>query len=96
MLALERRPVEARARTMFIQVREQAFQQLCANFRDVVPGLTDDEVHQLVTYAMAGADGLFIAKEIGGDAVDIPALAELHGRAIYDAARRLVRRRTPR
>jgi hypothetical protein len=48
-------------------------------------------VHQLATYAMAGADGLFIAKEIGGDAVDLLALFELHGRSLYDIARRLLR-----
>ena len=27
--------------------------------------------HQVATYAIAGADGLFIAKEIGGDSVDL-------------------------
>jgi AcrR family transcriptional regulator len=96
MLALERRPVEPRARTMFIQVRAEAYQQLIANFRDVMPGLSDDEVRQLATYAMAGADGLFIAKEIGGDAVDLVALFELHGRAIYDAARRFLRKKSGR
>src|ERR1700740_3495638 len=76
MLALERRPVEPRARTMFLEVRGQAFQQLIANFRDVMPALTDAEVHQLAIYAMAGADGLFIAKEIGGDTIDLVALFE--------------------
>ncbi len=55
-----------------------------------MPELTDAEVRQLATYAMAGADGLFIAKEIGGDSVDLLALFELHGRAIYDTARRMV------
>jgi AcrR family transcriptional regulator len=90
MLALERRPVEARARTMFIRVRARAFDQLLANFSDVMPQLTHADVHQLATYAMAGADGLFIAKEIGGDAVDLIALFEMHGRAIYDTAHRLV------
>ncbi len=90
MLALERRPVEARARTMFIQVRAKAFDQLVANFAGVMPELSDADVHQLATYAMAGADGLFIANEIGGDTVDLVALFELHGRAIYDTARRLV------
>ena len=39
---------------------------------------------------MAGADGLFIAKEIGGDAVDLIALFELHARALYDTALRLI------
>jgi hypothetical protein len=90
MLALERRPVEARARTMFLQVRARAFDQLVANFSDVMPELAEAEVHQLATYAMAGADGLFIAKEIGGDAVDLLALFEMHGRSLNDTARRLV------
>jgi AcrR family transcriptional regulator len=94
MLALERRPEEPRARTMFIQVRHQAYQQLTDNFREIMPGLTDADVRQLATYTMAGADGLFIAKEIGGDAIDLVSLFELHGRAIYDIARRLVDERT--
>ena len=96
MLALERRPVEPRARTMFIGVRARAFDQLLDNFADVMPDLTDAEVHQLATYAMAGADGLFIAKEIGGDSVDLLALFELHGRSLYDTARRLVREKGKR
>ena len=91
MLALERRPAEPRAKTMFIRVRAQAFDQLVANFAVVMPELSDAEVHSLATYAMAGADGLFIAKEIGGDTVDLLALFELHGRAIHDTARRLMR-----
>jgi AcrR family transcriptional regulator len=90
MLALERRPEEPRARTMFIQVRDQAYQQLTENFRQLMPGLNDADVRQLATYAMAGADGLFIAKEISGDAVDLLALFEMHGRAIYDIAQRLI------
>ncbi|MCV7078665.1 TetR/AcrR family transcriptional regulator [Mycobacterium szulgai] len=90
MLALERRPTEPRARRMFLQVRTQAFEQLKRNFSEFVPGLTDSQVHQLASYAMAGGDGLFIAKEIGGDAVDLIALFELHGRALYDMARRFV------
>jgi AcrR family transcriptional regulator len=94
MLALERRPEEPRARTMFIQVRAQAFDQLLEFFADVMPEATDADVHQLATYAMAGADGLFIAKEIGGDAVDLLGLAELHGRALYDTAQRIVKERS--
>jgi len=90
MLALERRPEEPRARTMFIQVRAQAYQQVVENFQQFTPGLSDAAVQQLATYAMAGADGLFIAKEIGGDAVDLLALFEMHGRAIYDIAQRLI------
>lgn len=89
MLALERRPTEPRAKTMFTQVRARAFDQLKETFRAVMPQLTDAHVHQLAAYALAGADGLFIAKELGGDAVDLIALFELHGRAIYELARQL-------
>src|SRR5689334_6284385 len=77
MLALERRPVEPRARAMFIEVRDQAFRILAAGIRELVPGLTHMHVDQVATYAIAGADGLFIAKEIAGDSVDLIALFEL-------------------
>ena len=93
MLGLERRPSEPRARTMFLQVRAQAYGQLVENFREAAPGLTEAEARQLATYAMAGADGLFIAKEVGGDTVDLIALFELHGRAVYDAAQRMSKER---
>jgi AcrR family transcriptional regulator len=92
MLALERRPVEPRARAMFLQARAQAYHELAQNFREFLPDLTDADVHQLATYALAGADGLFIAKEIGGDAIDLVTLFELHGRAIYDTALRLLQK----
>jgi AcrR family transcriptional regulator len=86
MLALERRPVEPRARAMFIDVRAQAYQELASGIRDVTPGLTDAQIHQLATYALAGADGLFITKEIGGDAINLIELFELHLRAVYAIA----------
>ncbi|AXN43352.1 HTH-type transcriptional regulator AcrR [Mycobacterium marinum] len=90
MLALERRPAEPRARTMFLEVRAQAFGQLIGNFGRFMPGLTEAQIYQLATYAMAGADGLFIAKEIDGDAVNLIEMFELHGRALYDMARRFI------
>jgi AcrR family transcriptional regulator len=90
MLALERRPVEPRARAMFIQTRAQTCDQLTETMRGFAPDLTQAQVNLLITYAMAGADGLFIAKEIGGDAVDLIALFELHARALYDTAMRLI------
>jgi len=90
MLALERRPVEPRARAMFIQTRARAYSELTNALHELTPGLTDAQMDQLVTYAIAGADGLFIAKEIGGDAVDLLALFEMHARALYDSAVRLI------
>ena len=90
MLALERRPVEPRARAMFVAVRAQAFDMLGTAIRELTPGLTDAQIHQLVSYAIAGADGAFLAKEIGGDSVDLPALFETHVAAVYDTAVRMV------
>lgn len=90
MLALERRPIEPRARAMFIQVRDQAFDAMSRSLRDLAPSLTDEQVHQLATYGIAGADGLFIAKEIGGDSVDLTAMFEIHGKALYDTALRMI------
>ena len=89
MLALERRPVEPRARQMFLRIREQAIGVLGRAFVEIVDGLSDEAARQLAVYAIAGADGLFIAKEIGGDGVDLMALFALHGEAIYDAAVRM-------
>jgi AcrR family transcriptional regulator len=90
MLALERRPVEPRARAMFLQARAQTHDELAKTVRGLTPGLGDAQIGQLVTYAIAGADGLFIAKEIGGDAVDLLELFELHAQALFDTALRLV------
>ncbi|MGU3586397.1 TetR/AcrR family transcriptional regulator [Rhodococcus sp. C26F] len=95
MLTLERRPVEPSARTMFLQVREQARRQLVDAARTLFSDapefsdVPDDAVELLATYAMAAADGLFIAKEIGGDSIDLLALFELHAHSLYDAAQRL-------
>lgn len=90
MLALERRPVEPRAREMFLQARTQAYDEMTNTVRRLTPELTDAQIHQLVTYGIAGADGLFIAKELGGDSVDLVGLFELHARALYDSALRLI------
>ena len=90
MLALERRPVEARARAMFLQARAQAYGQLIDVIGELTPDLTDAQTHQLATYALAGADGLFIAKEIGGDSIDLVALFEMHARVLYDTTLRMI------
>jgi AcrR family transcriptional regulator len=89
MLALERRPVEPRARAMFLTVRDETLVALRRMFEDLAPGLTGDQIDMLATYAIAGADGLFLAGELGGERVDLPALFAVHGRALYDTARRL-------
>ncbi len=90
MLSLERRPVEPRARAMFLESRTRTYNQLAETMRGFTPDLTAAQIHQLVTYAIAGADGLFIAKEIGGDAVDLLELFQLHAWALYDSAVRML------
>ncbi|OBI47519.1 TetR/AcrR family transcriptional regulator [Mycobacterium sp. E796] len=90
MLALERRPVEPRAREMFLEVRDRAFHRFEAIVRDLAPELDDEGVRLLTTYAIAGADGLFIAKEVGGDSVDFLKLFDLHVRLVFQAAAKLM------
>jgi AcrR family transcriptional regulator len=90
MLALERRPIEPRAREMFLQVRADAFRRFSEIVRDIAPELDDEGVRLITTYALAGADGLFIAKEVGGDSVDLIKLFDLHARLVFDAAVKLL------
>jgi len=94
MLALEHRPVEPRARVIFMQVREQAVEQLRRHLRELVPELSEANVHQLAAYAIAGADGLFIAKEIGGDSVDLVPMFALHGQALHGMASQMIAEKT--
>ena len=95
MLTLEHRPVEPRAREMFLQVRDNAFHRFAQIVRDVAPGLDEENVRLLTTYAIAGADGLFIAKEVGGDSVDLIKLFDLHTRLIFESAVRLLQSGEP-
>lgn len=89
MLALERRPTEPRGRTVFLQVREISRQRISETIRTLFPDLDETAVHTLTTYAVAGADGLFVQREIAGDDVDLVALFELHARLVYEAATRM-------
>ncbi|WP_078288659.1 TetR/AcrR family transcriptional regulator [Mycobacterium sp. D16R24] len=89
MLSLERRPVEPRARSMFLEVRAHAVKNVSSAVADLVPGLTAAQLRQLSTYAVAGADGLFIAKEIDGDALDLVAMFEQHALSLYGLAHRM-------
>ena len=89
MLALERRPVEPRGRTVFLQVRDIARQRIGQVVETLFPDLDVQAVRTLTTYAVAGADGLFVNCEVVGDSTDLVAMFELHARLIYDAAARL-------
>ena len=89
MLSLERRPVEPRAREMFLRVRDDAYRRMSEIIRSFLPDLDETAVAELAIYAISGADGLFIANEIASDSIDLGSLFEMHARAVFDAAMRL-------
>ncbi len=91
MLSLERRPVEPRARAMFLATRDRAAHEIASTIRGFAPQLGESGVRRLTNHALAGADGLFIANQIDGDAIDLPAMFGLHAEMLYDAAMRLSR-----
>jgi AcrR family transcriptional regulator len=89
MLLLERRPEEATARTMFLQVREQANKAIVAAYEALFAGELDARaVRSLATLTMAAADGLFIAHEVD-PTVDLGESLELLAAAILGAAAHL-------
>ncbi|MCC4316243.1 TetR family transcriptional regulator [Streptomyces malaysiensis] len=92
MLALERRPAEPRGRTVFLQVRATTREKIAETIGTLFPELDQDAVHALTTYAIAGADGLFIQREINGEAIDLVAMFELHAQLLYEAATRMAAR----
>jgi AcrR family transcriptional regulator len=90
MLALERRPQEASARRMFLQVREQAYEGIVASFEGFFAGELDAaDLRALATLTMAAADGLFVAHEVDPANVDLDDSFELLAKALLGAARAL-------
>ncbi|MFC8515395.1 TetR family transcriptional regulator [Streptomyces sp. NPDC057257] len=92
MLALERRPVEPRGRTAFLQVREIAGRRVAEVVAELFPDLDETAVRTLTTYAVAGADGLFVHREIHGEDIDLVAMFELHAQLLYEAATHMAAR----
>ncbi|MFE6178469.1 TetR family transcriptional regulator [Streptomyces sp. NPDC056464] len=92
MLALERHPAEPRGRSEFLQVRGIARARITDMIRALFPSLDEDVVGTLTTYAVAGADGLFVHHEIDGDRGDLAEMFELHARLVYEAAVRAAER----
>ncbi|QNP75412.1 TetR/AcrR family transcriptional regulator [Streptomyces roseirectus] len=86
MLALEHRPVQPSGRTVFLHAREIAHQRVADVVRTFFPTLDETAVRTVTTYAVAGSDGLFVQREIGGESVDLVALLELHARTVYGLA----------
>jgi len=93
MLAMERRPVEPRARQEYLRQRDESVAQFADIIRATAPDLDADSVALLANYAIAGADGLFIAHEIDSDTARFRALFELHAQLLFGAAVELLRSR---
>jgi AcrR family transcriptional regulator len=96
MLTLERRAEEPTARRRFLAVRDEALARVVATFGTLFPDLGAPELQRLAAFAMATADGLFIAQEIDGDGADTTAGFELLGAAIHGAAEHLAGGAPPR
>lgn len=89
MLTLERRPSEASARRAFLSARAEATGYLRRVIATRWPQLGAADTETLATYVMAGADGLFIAREID-ETVDLRKLFALHLRAALHLADELI------
>lgn len=90
MLALERRPREARGRTIFLQVRKQTFERIVAVYGQFFGDEIDAaSLRELVTLSIAAADGLFVARETDRKDLDIEASFDLLAAALLGAAEEL-------
>ncbi|HTY16656.1 MAG TPA: helix-turn-helix domain-containing protein [Myxococcota bacterium] len=90
MLVLERRPEEATARRMFLQVREQAYEGIVASYEAFFEGALDAaDVRALAMLTMAAADGLFIAHQVEPARVDLDDAFALLAKALRGAAKEL-------
>jgi AcrR family transcriptional regulator len=89
MLALERRPEEPAARGLFLDIRRRTRADLEAYHRRIFGDLSDRDLRTLGRMAMAAADGLFIAREIDDEDVDLEEALELTGVALAAVAAHL-------
>lgn len=89
MLVLERRPEEPKARTMFLRVRDSARALVRENLRREYPALADHHVQQLADFALAAADGLFVASEASGDGIDLVTQFDMLATSVAAVADRL-------
>jgi AcrR family transcriptional regulator len=89
MLILERRPHQPTARARFIQVRDATTSRLTDLYHGYFVHLDTNSISGLVTLTMALVDGLFVAGELDGVALD--EACDLMATAILGAADRLRR-----
>lgn len=80
MLALEQRPEETAAKSMYLRLRGEAVGLIAGELLDVRPDLPATRAHELATYALAGGDGIFLALQFGE--ADVSGLFAMHAEAM--------------
>lgn len=77
MLTLERRPVEAKARELFVAIRAEVHAFARTEFAEILADLPadrrDDLADRLAAFSIATADGFFLAYQLNPDDYDLHA-----------------------
>ena len=75
MLTLERRPVEAKARERFVEIRAEVHAFARAEFTDILADLPEERrsglASRLADFTIAAADGYFLAYQLNPDTYDL-------------------------
>ncbi|NLD84695.1 MAG: TetR/AcrR family transcriptional regulator [Actinomycetales bacterium] len=80
MLALEQRPEETAAKSLYLRLRGEAVGLIAAQLLEVLPEMPEARAKELATYALAGGDGIFLAMQFGE--VDVAGLFAMHAEAM--------------
>lgn len=82
MLGLEQRPDEPTARSMFLNVRSQAFRNAVKTYRERLPDLDTKSLNKLASFTIALADGCFMSQQVADKTIDLMKHHELQAAAI--------------
>ncbi|KAB2384849.1 TetR/AcrR family transcriptional regulator [Actinomadura montaniterrae] len=89
MLTLERRPVEAKARELFVGIRNEVLAFATREFQTMLADVSAAEreavARKLAAFMLAAADGLFLAYQLAPDTFDLLGQFELLA-IVVDAA----------
>ena len=89
MLGLEQRPEDPTARTMFLNVRSQAFRNAVKTFKRHLPDLDRKSLEKLASFAIALADGFFVSRQVADKTLDLMNHPELQAAAILGVIKHL-------
>jgi AcrR family transcriptional regulator len=96
MLALERRPAERSvARATFHKLRDIGYNRITEFVTTLAPEADAETVALFATYAIAAADGLFLAAETRGDEIDLEKLFAFHAKILMESLARHISSAAP-